>query len=161
MPDENTPKPIPSSVPAREAAGALEKPHVEMEPEVLERIAGEIAIRAITISRESYSGPMPTPAMFEQYDQTLPGTALVIRDEFQANAAHVREQEGKALTAQIESDRANRQVAQQLVWGAFLLIALTALTGHENVAIALAVTTIIGIIAGFLGKRTSSDKDQS
>lgn len=163
MSDENLPK---SSAPLEiqaEVSTAEEHP-VVIEPAVLERIAGQVATRAIMISRESFSGPMPSPEMFSKYEKVLPGTAKIIRDEFQANASHVREQEKKALEAQIENDSSNRHVAKQLVWGAFALIALTALTGHESVAIALSVTTIIGIIGGFLEKRIlgkrSSSEDQ-
>jgi uncharacterized membrane protein len=118
------------------------------------------------VRREMHSGPMPSPAYFAQYDKVLPGTALSIRNEFEANSQHIRAMETTALNGQIENDAANRKVAQHLVWGAFGLIALLGVTGHENVAIAVAVTTVTAVIGGFLRtyiskKPESSDESSS
>ena len=60
----------------------------------------------------------------------------------------------------IQNDVDNRSVAERLVWAAFALILVLALTNHESVAISLAVTTVIGIVSGFLtnGRKPNQQK---
>ena len=96
---------------------------------------------------------MPSPKQLGAYDNVLPGTALIIRVEFQANGKHVRSMEDRGQAAIIESDRQNRQTAERLVWASLVLILVLSLAGHEKVAIAVSVTTVAAGITGFLSKR--------
>lgn len=137
-----------------EVVSGHEKSPTVLEPELLERVEEAARVAAVmTVKHERHSGPMPSPKSFGEYDSVLPGTALVIRNEFESNSQHVRRMEEKALQGQISSDSGNRQVAERLLWGAFGLIALLALTGHDYTAMAVAGTTVAAIITGFLSGR--------
>ncbi len=101
---------------------------------------------------------MPSPKQLGEYDAVLPGTALVIREEFQANGLHVRAMEERGQAALIANDRDNRKTAERLVLASFVLILVLALTGHDYVAGAVAVTTVAAVITGFLSKKPPSPK---
>lgn len=124
------------------------------ESELLERVtetAKRVAVSAV--KHEMHSGPMPAPKQLREYDAALPGTARIIRDEFQANGKHIRESERRGLEASIEDSKENRKTAERLVWGSLCLVLILALTEHENAAIAVAVTTVAAVITGFLQRR--------
>jgi len=101
---------------------------------------------------------MPSPRDFALYDKVLPGTAKVIRDQFELNGEHLRKMQASAMSFQKDDGDRNRRVAERLVWGAFVLILVLALRGHSGVAIAVAVTTVAAVLAGFLkSHRQKSD----
>lgn len=149
---------VKKSLPPEAAPGRQDtqnKPPVEFEPEILDQLEQRIEKVAIrVVQHEMHSGPMPSAKQFGEYDRVLPGTAKIIRDEFQSNSAHVREMERNGQAAAVTRDIDNRKTAERLVMFAFALILILALTGHENVAIAVAVTTVVAVISGFL--RTGS-----
>lgn len=132
-------------------------------PVLLEKIEAQARTVAMTvIKHEMHSGPLPSPKLFAEYDAVLPGTALSIRNAFEKNGEHVRNMESQAIAAHVANDIANRKVAERLVWASLGLIGLLAITGHESVAIAVAVTTVIAVITGFLNNKASaSEKDSA
>ncbi len=133
-----------------------------VELELLEKV--EETARRVAVSvvkHEMHSGPMPAPKHTREYDAALPGTALIIRDEFQANGKHVRDSEQRALEATIEDNKQNRRTAERLVWGSLALILVLALADHERVAIAISLTTVAAVITGFLKKRTSKPSTET
>lgn len=130
-------------------------------PELLERIEEVARLQAVSVvAHESHSGPMPPPKQLAHYEKVLPGTAQIIRDEFQANGAHVRHMEQRALEAQKDDNDQNRHVAERLVWGALISSFILALTGHEWVAGTIAVSTVGAVITGFLHQRKGTKQDQ-
>lgn len=165
MSNENSQVPLetaPDSAP--NGAEVVSKQHstAKIEPELLERVEAEARRVAISIiNHEQHSGPMPSPKQFKEYDSALPGTAQIIRDEFQANGLHVRESEKRALEANIEDVRENRKTAERLVWGSLAFVLILALSGHENVAIAVAVSTVAAVITGFLKKPSAKPEAPS
>ena len=162
MSEEPLPQPVevaPTAEADQTTSSELE-PHV-LEPELLERVEEAARLTAImAVKHEMHSGPMPSPKQLAEYERILPGSALVIRDEFQANSRHIRAMEDRGQAAMIQNDVDNRSVAERLVWAAFALILVLALTNHESVAISLAVTTVIGIVSGFLtnGRKPNQQK---
>lgn len=130
-----------------------------LEPEILERIEQLAHTTAVlTVKSELHFGPMPAPKTLGEYDAVLPGTSLIIREEFQQNGAHVRKLEDRGQAAMIARDNLNRKVAERLVWGSLGLILILAVLGHDSAAIAVAVTTVVAVITGFLRQKSSSDK---
>jgi uncharacterized membrane protein len=142
-------------IPAQENEGEKLEPELDLLEKV-ERIAYETAQQtAAVVVSEMHTGPMPSARTYREYEQVLPGTALVIRNEFQANGLHVRTMEDRGQLAEIEGDKQNRKVAERLVWASLFTILVLALTGHEKVAIAVAVTTVVAVITGFLRQRAA------
>jgi|GEM_PF-6074632 len=107
----------------------------------------------IQSKRETFTGPIPAPWILAEYDQVLPGTAELIRAEFLANGAHMRKMEVMIVQLRKEEADKNRRAAQLLVWGALLAAVGLALSGHEAVASAIAVSTVGAVVTGFLSQR--------
>src|SRR5687768_7416188 len=62
-----------------------------LEPELLERVEEIARVAAVTtLKHEMFAGPMPSAKQLKEYDVVLPGTALIIREEFQSNGRHIR-----------------------------------------------------------------------
>lgn len=165
MPEENlsnSPDTIGSADSEVEAASNPRRT-TSIAPELLEQIKEEARVQAISVvAHESHSGPMPPPRQLAQYEEVLPGTAKIIRDEFQANGAHVRLVEMRAMELQKDDNDKNRTVAQQLVWGALVASVLLALADQQWVAGTIAVSTVGAVVTGFLNRRsTSSDQASS
>lgn len=59
------------------------------------------------VSANAYAGPIPHPQMLQAFDHISPGLAKQITDDAFANSAHKREQESKAVAAQIRESNAN------------------------------------------------------
>jgi len=132
------------------------KPPAEANP--AER---QVEVLQILLQQESHSGPMPAPALLAQYELALPGTAEIIRAEFQTNGEHTRKME--LLIAQMHKDEwdKNRRAAQQLAWGALLASVGLAALGHDVVAAAIATTTVGALVAAFLyDRKTEAVKDK-
>lgn len=142
---------------------AAESVDVEgLDPELVSFIQREARLQAVAVvSHESHSGPMPSPRQLAMYDSVLPGTAKIIRDEFQTNSAHVREMERRALDAHKDDNDKNRKAAEKLIWGAIGLILVLALLGREHVAIAVAVSLVGAVVTGFLSNRYRSTKREA
>lgn len=60
-----------------------------------------------TIVGISFSGPMPPPALFEEYEAILPGTALVIRDSWVNQQEHRRKMEERDMVLREEAQDAS------------------------------------------------------
>lgn len=164
MPDESSNKlpdlPDDSDPQGAEAVSASTK-RGSIEPELLERMEEIARVVAVSeIRHERHSGPMPSPAQLAEYENVLPGTAKIIRDEFQANSAHVRVMESKAVEYTKQDNVDNRKVAERLVWAALGATVLLALTGHDWVAGTVAVSTVGAVVTGFLNKRSDSGRQQ-
>ena len=65
------------------------------------------SVSAITTSVIHWEGPLPPPALLEQYDRVAPGLARRLTEEARAEASHLRERDEVALNAAIR-DRSRR-----------------------------------------------------
>lgn len=147
----------------RQSTDGLQRFEVEgVEESELHRLIEEETRSQIVsyFEHESHSGPMPSPRQLAMYDAALPGTAQVIRDEFQKNAEHVRLSESKVLDYTKDDNNQNRRVAERLVWGSLISVLLLAWMGQSGVAIAVAVTTVGAVITGFLQQRSRANKEK-
>ncbi len=66
-------------------------PSAASEPGTLTRINA--------VSLTTYSGPLPPPEILQQYEQTYPGAAKQIFDDFLQESAHRRQLERKVVNA--------------------------------------------------------------
>lgn len=130
----------------------------EVDVDVLEPAIQKI-VRHEVHRREMHSGPMPSASQLEKYEKVLPGTALVIRDEFQANGRHLRETQMMALKFQKDDNDQNRAAANRLVWGCLAGALICTLAGHWQVGIAFIASGAVAVISGFLiGERPEAPK---
>ena len=109
------------------------------------------AVSAITTS-VIWEGPLPPPALLEQYDQIVPGLARQITEEAKAEAGHLRERDEAALNAAIR-DRSRRHWMGFGVAAGFLPIALPALISGDKVTPGIALSSITAAAAVFVWER--------
>lgn len=124
---------------------------VESDPEIRQLVRDETT-KQVSIAIQQYSGPMPSAEQFARYEQVLPGTALAIRDEFQANGKHVREMERRAMEAAINDKRENRWVAFILVLLCLAAVLWLAHIGATTLAGVVAGSTILAILTAFMNR---------
>src|SRR5690348_9721646 len=55
----------------------------------------------VTVHQEMYEGPLPHPDTLIRFNEAHPGTAAIIIEEFQLQAAHRRRQESKVVTTNV------------------------------------------------------------
>ena len=102
---------------------------------------------------------MPPPECLRQYDQIVPGVAREMIDEFKTNGAHQRAMDQAILEATSARDARGQWMACGLVFLGFILIMGLAYTGHDGVAIAVAVSLLGAVAANFLqGKKAESSQ---
>lgn len=112
-----------------------------------------------------FSGPLPTPAMLEEFDRVLPGLARRIVDRADTELAHRHAIELKALDAQIKdqhdanAERRRGQIFAFVLCFFFLAsgIGLT-LIGHPKVGGTIATATLVSVVGVFVaGRRTKNE----
>lgn len=112
--------------------------------------------------QQEFSGPLPHPSILHQYNQVLPNAAERVFQMAEREQAHRHNREN-------ENDRAeNIRGYLGMIFAVVLALICVgsstylAFHGQRAVPIAIATTTIIGLVAAFLkGSAEKSDKDQS
>ncbi len=122
------------------------------------------------IQHHQYSGPLPDPLTFSQYDDIVPGAADRILQMAELNARHMREMEEKHLQAQIDADiRRHKEVGRGQNYAicsvamSFSVAVVALLLGYPSVAATICGVTIGGIVASFItgkvaGKQAVDDR---
>lgn len=115
--------------------------------------------------QEFYEGAIPHPDHFERFDQILPGAAnrileLTEREQAAAHKAREKDQEFRddLLDANREDTRHKQNVAL-IALGLCLAasVGLAALGAHVAAGI-VGGTTVVGVIASFLGSQRKAEK---
>jgi len=122
---------------------------IQIPVETVEKITRQVML---AVRHEFHSGPMPSPKQLTQYNDALPGTALIIRDEFIANGQHTRICETTALRGAIEKDKRAQWMAFVLVLVGMSFALILALSNHETTACIIAGSVLVGIAAAFLNR---------
>ena len=129
------------------------------QPKDTRPAVGESA--AVTVEHRSIRiGPLPDPADLARYDEIVAGGAERIMRMAEKQAAHRQDLERAVVSADIAASGARFRLAERgqsfaLAIGlATLAVCLAAaFTGHDGAAIALAASSLVGVVAAFLGAR--------
>lgn len=125
--------------------------------EVFDRLPEEI--RVSVAEAAAFSGPIPPPTMFGQYDQVLPGSAGRIMQMAENEQAHRIAWEGKCL--EIAAGEVSRgqwmgfAVSILCIGGTIWL----ALLGHYWPAVVLGGAGAANLVGRFLGQRSSTNRE--
>jgi len=113
--------------------------------------------------QQQFSGPLPDPNTFRQYEEILPGSAERILALTESHARHGMAMEKTALEAQISIEQDNtitvRRGQNFGMWSTVLMTGMAAFAlhlGHPWVAATICSTTIIGLAAVFVTGRIRS-----
>ena len=130
-----------------------------------DRNEGVVATRAT--QQISYSGPLPPAHELQGYEAACPGLAREIADMALRQQAHRHEMEkqsqkldAETLRQVVTNEHNEKKTGQFLAFGVVVLITTTScigfFLGHPIVAAALEGSTLISLVALFLGTRQSS-----
>jgi uncharacterized membrane protein len=140
----------------------------EKSSRLIQSPADKTVERSFVEYRESrFTGPLPHPQLFEQYERVLPGAADRIFAMAESEAHHRRAMEEKAINADIEGMR--RQFAEGRV-GQFCALVITigfivsgtyvALRGQPLAGVALSGIGITTIVSTFIWGRTRKEENK-
>ncbi|WP_158285483.1 DUF2335 domain-containing protein [Azospirillum sp. A26] len=102
---------------------------------------------------EHWSGPLPSPVALEHYKQLVPDGAERIFTEWEAESAHRRISERRALTAEICERLGSRILAFLFAIGALLVASFCAWIGQPWPAAVIGGATIAAVVAAMVQKK--------
>ena len=123
--------------------------------EILDRLPAEV--RGTVAEAAAFSGPLPPPSMFSQYEVVLPGSADRIMQMAENEQSHRIDWENECL--QISGGEASRgqwmgfAVSILCIGGTIWL----AFGGHEWPAVVLGGASAANLVGRFLGHRSSTN----
>jgi uncharacterized membrane protein len=132
------------------------------DPKLSEDEKKEIRSAFISVER-SFSGPLPSPEILQQYNNVLENGAERVVTMAENQSKHRMSLEDFAIKRQIIQSGRGQIFGFILALICISSTVFLALKGHENLAIALGTSTVIGLASIFvLGKIfQSKDKEES
>lgn len=112
------------------------------------------------IEQKSYSGPLPAPEDFAEYEKILPGSTDRILKMAEKQVDHRISSDNKII------DNTYRQSGRGQILGAILVVMfgvislILGLTGHDSLAKYIGVTTVIGLAVVFLLNKIPLQNDK-
>lgn len=112
------------------------------------------------IEQKSYSGPLPAPEDFAEYEKILPGSTDRILKMAEKQVDHRISSDNKII------DNTYRQSGRGQILGAILVVMfgvislILGLTGHDSLAKYIGVTTIIGLAVVFVLNKIPLQNDK-
>lgn len=102
------------------------------------------------IEQSSFSGPLPSPVILEEYDRIVPGAAERILKMAEAEAQFQHDITSRALNA--EAKEVGRGQILGFLMGALALLtsALALWLGHPDTASVIGGTTVVGLVSVFV-----------
>lgn len=116
------------------------------------------ALLAISESR-TFSGPLPAPEDFAEYEKVLPGATDRIMKMTEKQVEHRIESEKKIIDNKFRQSGRGQIIGAILVGVCIIASVVLGLYGHDWLAGCIGVTTVIGVAVVFvLNKNPSSSK---
>ncbi len=112
------------------------------------------------IEQKSYSGPLPAPEDFAEYEKILPGSTDRILKMAEKQVDHRISSDNKII------DNTYRQSGRGQILGAILVVMfgvislILGLTGHDSLAKYIGVTTVIGLAVVFVLNKIPLQNDK-
>lgn len=145
----------PTNVPAR----------VEIDPvveEITKRISNLIPVqqRAQVVAQvislvkeERFSGPIPHPKHFEEYERILPGSGRELLDMAKSNLTHSQDLQSRALGADIDDMKEGRRLGFAALVVLMVGAIICGLLNKDTIALALLGATVVGTIGQLIKGR--------
>ena len=132
-----------------------EEPPQDIPPEILDKLP-EKTKRAI-IQAASFSGPLPPPALYAQYEEILPGSAERMMAGFEREQSQRHDWDNKLLDYQAKEISRGQWMAFGLGALAILGAIFCAYIGQPWVAGVLVGTSLVGIVTTFIKGRSNNE----
>lgn len=105
------------------------------------------------VYNERFSGPMPHPKHFQEYEDILPGAAERILSMAENAQDHNRQMEGKIVEAQIRDQKRGMYVGFAALMVIIGVAAVLAAVGNNIGAGAFLTTAVLGAVGAFIKGR--------
>lgn len=153
---------------------ALEnKSSAEIEVLLREQDPKLVQIVQAVVQAEMYSGPTPHPDHLAKYEQTLPGAAAIIFEEFKENSRHQRAREMRQLQLQetvvhfqardnastASRDRLALHYAAAVVFFGLIAILTLCYLRFPTVAGVVATSLLVSVVGAILKKESKRKKE--
>jgi len=113
-------------------------------------------VQEVQVVQEAYSGPLPHPAILQQYNKIVPGAAERILEMAEQNAKHRRNLQFAALKAQKSEIRIGQLFGFGIGISALSTSIVAMYFGFPAVAGIIGGTTVVGLVTVFVIGRSSS-----
>ena len=144
MPEEQEQTNLPDSTDEpSESSGASESQQVTIPKQVLDSLPENI--RSSVIQHASFSGPLPPPSMYREYDKVLPGSADRLLELTEKQSSHRINWEKTALKASISATARGQWfgfIVSLVAIGAAIILASR---GQSVVGGLLAIISVLGL----------------
>ncbi len=104
-----------------------------------------------------FSGPIPPPALLQQYDAVVPGAAQRILAMAEEDARHLQQMERIALTGEQNEARRGQIFGIVATLSALATAVIALILGHDTAAIAIGSTTIVSLATIFVVGRVARE----
>lgn len=127
--------------------------------EVLDKLPDNV--RIALIESASFSGPLPPPSMFGEYDRVLSGSAERILRMAEKEQDHRTKWETKALAGEIRQEQYGQWFGLLIAVLCIVGVVYLATNGQTIVASILAGTSALGLARHFIqGKRDEAQREE-
>jgi len=129
---------------------STKKAQINKNISVVKKYALEKAKATHLASSAFYSGPLPLPAHWAQYEAILPGAAERILSMAEKTQTHIQEIEKVSLKEEVKYLNKGQNIACVVCGSAFLLTAFLAMNGHDVVAGIVVGSTLVALATTFI-----------
>lgn len=105
------------------------------------------------VQEERFSGPLPHPKHFKQYDDALPGSGQELLDMAKSNLRHAQDLQAKALQADIDDMKEGRRLGFAALVILMIGAIICGLMDKDTIALALLGATVLGTITHLIRGR--------
>jgi len=98
----------------------------------------------VSITQETFVGPMPPPEVIERYNQTHPGAAGIIFGEYKAQGEHRRDLESRVVRSNIRNATLGQFMGFILLGGIIAGGVFLAHEGRDLAGFGAIVTAVVG-----------------
>jgi uncharacterized membrane protein len=117
--------------------------------------------RITATSTHTHSGPLPDPDTLIRYEQAQPGLLERVVHMAEKEQEHRHTMENLLVSSKVETDRKGHNLGALLVIFILLICVFVIMNGFPKEGAAIAVTTITGIAAIFVGKQINGKKKET
>lgn len=115
-----------------------------------------IIVSALSVRQKAFSGPLPAPEDFAEYEKVLPGVTDRIVSMAEKQSDHRISSETKIINGKLRQSGFGQILGAILVFTFGLIALILGLNGHDILAGSIGVTTVISIAVVFVLNREPS-----
>ena len=113
-----------------------------------------------TVQHEEFSGPIPPPSLFRQYDQIVPGAAERLLQMAEKQSAHRIELEHSVVASDIRKSERGQRFGFCIALFGLVCAFILGLVGRELVAGVIGGGTLVSLASVFVYGRRQKEKER-